>query len=104
MMNSSGVNPFVHNTPFLYSLKTSENPTVFSCFQGGEKGCIGNEWVKLWYRMHNLLYHRLRERRMNRKEKYQIALTLELIHKLIFAELYTHLLLLFAFYWTGNFI
>ena len=55
--------------------------------------------------MHNLLYHRLRERRMNHKEKYQIALTLELIHKLIFAMNYIpHLLLLFAFYWTGNFV
>ena len=35
--------PFVPNAPFLYPLKTSENLTVF---QGLEKGCIGNEWVK----------------------------------------------------------
>ena len=39
-------NPFVPNAPFLYPLKTSENLTVFSCFQGIEKGCIGNDWVK----------------------------------------------------------
>ena len=39
--------------PFLDSLKTSENLTVFWCFQGVEKGYIGNKWVKkyryIWY-------------------------------------------------------
>ena len=40
------VNPFVHNVPFLYLLKTSEILTAFWCFQGVEKACIGNEWVK----------------------------------------------------------
>ena len=39
------VNPFVPNAPFLYPLKTSENQKVLRCFQGVEKGCIGNEWV-----------------------------------------------------------
>ena len=39
------VNPFVPNAPFLYLLKTSEKLTVLWCFQGKEKGCIGNEWV-----------------------------------------------------------
>ena len=29
-----------------YLLKTSSNLTVFSCFHGVEKGCIGKEWVK----------------------------------------------------------
>ena len=38
-------NPFVPNASFLYPLKTEENLTVFWCFQGVEKGCIGNEWV-----------------------------------------------------------
>ena len=38
-------NPFVSNSPFHYTLKTSENRKVF-CFQGVEKGCIGNKWVK----------------------------------------------------------
>ena len=33
-------NPFVPNAPFIYPLKTSEG-----CFQGVEKGCIGNKWV-----------------------------------------------------------
>ena len=32
------VNPFVPNSPFLYSLRTSEKRKV-------EKGCIKNEWV-----------------------------------------------------------
>ena len=32
--------------PFSTPLKTSENHKVFWCFQGVEKGCIGNEWVK----------------------------------------------------------
>ena len=41
------INPFVPNAPFLYPLKTSENPTVFWCFQGLEKGCIGNKWANL---------------------------------------------------------
>ena len=40
------LNPFAHNAPFLYPLKTLENVTAFWCFQGLEKGCIGNKWVK----------------------------------------------------------
>ena len=36
-------NPFIANAPFLYSLKTSENLTIFRCFQGVEKECIGNK-------------------------------------------------------------
>ena len=40
----SCINSFVPNTPFLYSLKTSENQ-VFWCFQGVQKGCIGNKRV-----------------------------------------------------------
>ena len=35
--------PFVSNASFFYPLKTSENLTVF---QGLEKECIGNDWVK----------------------------------------------------------
>ena len=41
------IKPFVSNTPFLCSLKTSKNLTVFWCFQGLEKRCIGNKWVKI---------------------------------------------------------
>ena len=40
------LDPFVPNAPFLYPLKTSENRKVFWCFQGVEKVCIGNKWVK----------------------------------------------------------
>ena len=40
------INPFVLNAPFLHPLKISENLTVFWCFQGVEKGCIGNKRVK----------------------------------------------------------
>ena len=55
------VNPFVPNAPFPYPLKTLENLTVFWCFQGVEKGCIGNEWfdkskLEVW----KLQSHRLR--------------------------------------------
>ena len=39
------VNLFLPNAPILYPLKASENHKVFWCFQGIEKGCIGNEWV-----------------------------------------------------------
>ena len=40
------INPFFLNAPFLYLLETLENLTVFGCFQGVEKGCIENKWVK----------------------------------------------------------
>ena len=40
-------NPFAPNRPFLYPLKTSE---TVRCFQGVEKGCIENKWVKnVWW-------------------------------------------------------
>ena len=47
----SWLNSFAPNAPFLYPLKTSKNLTVFWCFQGVEKGCIRNKWVKtfLWF-------------------------------------------------------
>ena len=40
------INPFVPNAAFLYPLKTSENLTIFWCFQVVVKGCIGNDKVK----------------------------------------------------------
>ena len=40
------VDQFVPNTLLLYPLRISKNFTVFWCFQGVEKGCIGNKWVK----------------------------------------------------------
>ena len=42
----SFINPFVPNAPFRYPLETSGNLKVLWCFQGLEKGCIGNKWVK----------------------------------------------------------
>ena len=39
------LNPFVPNAPFLYPLKTSENLTVFLCFQELQKECIGDKCV-----------------------------------------------------------
>ena len=42
-------NPCFPNTLFHNPLKTSENRKVFWCFQGVEKGCIGNKWVKYTY-------------------------------------------------------
>ena len=36
----------IRKPSFLYPMKTLENLTVFWYFQGEEKGCIGNEWVK----------------------------------------------------------
>ena len=42
------INPFAPSAPFLYPLKTSEHLTVFWCFQGVEKGCIGDKWVNLF--------------------------------------------------------
>ena len=40
-------NPFVPNASFLYPLETSENRKIFWCFQGVEKGYIGNKWIKV---------------------------------------------------------
>ena len=42
------LNPFVPNAPFFYTLKTSDNLTVFWCFLEVKKGCIGNKWVKMF--------------------------------------------------------
>ena len=42
-------NPFVPNASFLYPLKTSENITVFWCFQWVQKRCIGNKCVKSFF-------------------------------------------------------
>ena len=39
------LNPFIHNALFLYPLKTTEKLRVFWCFQGEERGCIGNKWA-----------------------------------------------------------
>ena len=50
--------PFVPNAPFLYSLKKSENFTVFWCFQGLGKGCIGNKWVIFEKISENTAYYR----------------------------------------------
>ena len=40
------INPFVPDAPFPYPLKTSEDGKVF-CFQGVEKECIVNKFVKM---------------------------------------------------------
>ena len=47
-LKRSAFNPFLPNEPFLYPLKTSENLIlmVFWYFQGAEKECIRNKWVK----------------------------------------------------------
>ena len=42
-------NSFVPNVPFLYPLKALEKRKVFWCFQGVEKGYIGNIWIKISY-------------------------------------------------------
>ena len=44
---ASEINSFVPNSPFIYPLKTSQNLTIFWCFQEVEKGWIGNEWLKI---------------------------------------------------------
>ena len=44
-------NPFVPNALLLCPLKTSVNHNVFCWFQGVEKGCIGNKWIKYFQRV-----------------------------------------------------
>ena len=39
------INLFIPKAPFLYLLKISENHKLFGCFQGVEKGHIGNKWI-----------------------------------------------------------
>ena len=69
---------------------------------------ISLNWhCKVWYRPRNFLYLCLRESRISNKEKYGIAMTLELIpvepHIIILSINYVpHLLLTFAIYRTGN--
>ena len=46
-------NPVFPNALCLYSLKTSENITVFWCFHGVDKGCIANTWVSMHLRHHH---------------------------------------------------
>ena len=45
------INPFIPNAPFIYPLKTPENLTVFWCFQGVEKGCIGYKWINSYLKL-----------------------------------------------------
>ena len=42
------VNPFFSIAPFLFLLKTSENLSVFWCFQGVEKGSLGTNGLGLY--------------------------------------------------------
>ena len=42
------IKPFFPNAPFLHPLKTSENLTVFWCFQELEKECIESKWVNIY--------------------------------------------------------
>ena len=49
-------NPFVPNAPFLCPQKT-DNLTVFWCFHGVEKGCIGNKSIKLIFFSEVSLFH-----------------------------------------------
>ena len=47
--------PFVSNVPFLYPLKTSRNLTVFWCFQGVQKACIGNKRVNAFLTIYGIV-------------------------------------------------
>ena len=49
-MMKCNINPFIPDAPFLYPLETSENLKVFWCFQGVEKRCIENEWIKTFWK------------------------------------------------------
>ena len=52
------IKPFIPNATFLYPLKTSENLTIFWCFQGLKKGCIGTKWVNRHSNNRNALVHK----------------------------------------------
>ena len=60
------IDRFVPNVPFLYPLGTSENRKIFWCFQGPEKGCIGNEWVKAKRGNLNRYINRINQHQQNR--------------------------------------
>ena len=63
------INRFVPNAPFLYHLKSYENLTVFWCFQGLEKVCIGNKWVK-YQQLPNRQVHDLLKQLPTKLKKY----------------------------------
>ena len=48
----------VPNSPFFYTLKTSENITVFWCFHRVERGCIGSKWVEKLFTIHTTISKR----------------------------------------------
>ena len=66
------IDPFFLNAPFLHPLETSENRKVFCCFQGVEKWCIGNGWVKIMKKIFSgtelKILKRNQEKRAKRKD------------------------------------
>ena len=64
------INPFVPNAPFLYPLKTSANLADFGCFQGVEKGCIGNKWINV---KEKYFVQSIGNKWINVKEKYFVT-------------------------------
>ena len=77
------INPLVPKAPFPYPLKTSENFTVFLCFQGVEKGCIGNEWVN-WCTIQIILLYVSRFYKLLGNEKFLACQNYRLVHSSIF--------------------
>ena len=76
------INPFVHNAPFLYPLRTSENLMVLRCFQRVEKGCIGNKWAKKsfpWNLNEATVNTKFKSEQSVSKEKLLIAEDIQLI-------------------------
>ena len=53
-MITGEVNQFVSNATFLYPVKHQRTVKVFWCFQGVEKGYIGNKWVNIGLKLDTL--------------------------------------------------
>ena len=67
LLRKNMINPFVPDATFVYPLKTPEK--VFWCFQGVEKGCIGNEWINHDFVIFNVVNHK--QANIKNLEKYE---------------------------------
>ena len=88
MIGQSFFNLFFPNAPFLYPLKTSKNRKVFWCFHGVEKGCIGNEWVKIEIVHITVCLKSLKKKFILYRESLSFVEDLELLDKLVFCNHY----------------
>ena len=95
--NNWEINSFVPDGPFLYPLKTSDNLTVFLCFQGVEKGWIGNKWVKYGEKF-------LIQNGKDSKNPHQDLVLINFTKKCFFKKFYKKMPMLYQYKYYNNFL